>query len=304
VSGVPPADADISVAKFLPLGDFGFVGPGEVATYLITVANDGPLAAVNFTLSDQIPAGTTFESFNQTAGPVLNCTIPLQGATGPVTCSTASFADQASASFTLQVRANANATGTISNTATVSSTTPDADTADNTSTSDLTVSESIGADIRLTKSADPATAAPGSTITYTVTATNIGSEIAGNVVITDPIPAQTTFVSVAEPPGTFADCFPPITTNDVRCTVGGLTPTQSFTMTFVVRVNDNATGTIANVAQVTSSSTDPVATNNLAAADTTVSGAGAAANIPLLDPRALLLLAIGLGVVAVTTIKT
>ncbi len=304
VSEVPPTDADVSVSKALPVGELAFVGPNEIATYVITVRNDGPLAAVNFTLSDTIPSGTTFDSFAQNSGPAFTCTLPpAPGATGTANCSIASFADQAMATFTLTVRANANATGTITNTATVSSSTPDPNTADNSSSTAMTVTESTGADLRLTKTADPTTASPGTNITYNVTVTNIGSEFASGITIIDPIPANTTFVSVVEPPGTAADCFPPVTTNDVRCTVGGLLPTQSFTMTFVVRVNDNATGTITNTAQVTSNSTDPVVLNNTAAAATTI-GNATAGDIPLLDPRALILLAIALAIGGAFALKS
>jgi uncharacterized repeat protein (TIGR01451 family)/fimbrial isopeptide formation D2 family protein len=52
------------------------------------------------------------------------------------------------------------------------------------------------ADISVTKSQpSPATVNPGGTITYTVTVTNNGPAIATNVVVTDTLPAGSTFVS-------------------------------------------------------------------------------------------------------------
>ena len=47
----------------------------------------------------------------------------------------------------------------------------------------------------------PTQAEPGDTLTYTVTATNTGSGELGNVKVTDPLPANTTFVSVSASAG-------------------------------------------------------------------------------------------------------
>lgn len=289
VSPVAPTTAEISVTK----QSDGFVGRSEVEIFTIEVRNLGPLAAQNLALTDVIPSQMTFESIAAPAG--FTCSTPAQGANGTITCSNPSFADQAVATFTLSLRANNSAAPgtTFSNTATVSSSTPDPDTANNSSSRMVTITESTGADLRLTKTSDPASVNRGQIITYNVTATNIGSEGASFVSITDPIPAGTTFVSVVEPPGTGFNCFEPHFANQfVMCTIPGLGPTGSFTMTFSVRVNDDAAGPIANTATVSSNTTDPVPANNTSSVLTAVSGPAVAAAIPLLDMRALVLLAL------------
>jgi uncharacterized repeat protein (TIGR01451 family) len=77
---------------------------------------------------------------------------------------------------------------TVTNTATVA----DADD----STSDMATAETdvtATSDLRLTKDDSDATATPGGVVTYTLTATNLGSQDATGVVLTDTIPGNTAF---------------------------------------------------------------------------------------------------------------
>lgn len=55
----------------------------------------------------------------------------------------------------------------------------------------------VGGELRLQKSVDKATAYPGETLTYTIVAENIGTGDLKKVIVADPIPAYTTFVSVS-----------------------------------------------------------------------------------------------------------
>jgi len=55
----------------------------------------------------------------------------------------------------------------------------------------------VGGDLRLEKQVDKTQAAPGETLTYTVTASNIGTADLKQVIITDPLPSYTSFVSVS-----------------------------------------------------------------------------------------------------------
>lgn len=132
-AGVSPAQAideptDVSVSK--TASPVGPVLGGDQITYTITVTN---LSPENFTreitLTDAIPAGTTFVSLTGTFpyswGEILQpnppCTTPAQGGTGTVTCvgllEAARFLDY-EATFTLVVQVDANAQGPITNTAT------------------------------------------------------------------------------------------------------------------------------------------------------------------------------------------
>nr|WP_243092415.1 hypothetical protein [Thermus hydrothermalis] len=55
----------------------------------------------------------------------------------------------------------------------------------------------VGGELRLNKSVDKADAVPGETLTYTIRAENIGTGNLKKVIISDPIPAYTTFQSVS-----------------------------------------------------------------------------------------------------------
>jgi uncharacterized repeat protein (TIGR01451 family) len=128
VTGVPTTD--VSVTK---TGDQDPVAAGDLLTYTIVVSNNGPSAAANVTLSDAIPADTTFVSFTAPAG--WTTTTPAPGGTGVVTATTPTLAAGASATFTLVVEVDSGASGTtISNSATVTTTTGDTVAANNVDT--------------------------------------------------------------------------------------------------------------------------------------------------------------------------
>ncbi len=115
------------------------VAVGGNITYTLTVRNDGPQAAASITLSDAIPASTTFVSVAPAAG--WSCPPLPVGGTGTQACTIASLAPLTSASFTLVVKVNpATPSGTvITNTATESSATTDPNTANNTASTTTVV---------------------------------------------------------------------------------------------------------------------------------------------------------------------
>lgn len=116
---VVPLSADLSITKTTPPGHT-FVGSN--VTYTITVANGGPDAAGLVTVTDTIPAGSTFVSATASQG-------TCSQAAGVVTCNLGSLASGASATITLV--ATMTAGGSNTNTATVTSSTIDPDTANN-----------------------------------------------------------------------------------------------------------------------------------------------------------------------------
>jgi uncharacterized repeat protein (TIGR01451 family) len=90
---------------------------GNTITYTITVTNLGPDTAGNVTLTDLLPPGTTFVSFNGPAG----WTLTNPSGSNPATATIATLAPGTSATFTLVVQVNpGTASGTIiTDTATV-----------------------------------------------------------------------------------------------------------------------------------------------------------------------------------------
>ncbi len=111
---------------------------GNDLAYTVTVNNAGPSNAASASLSDTLPAGTTFVSLSSPGG--WSCTTPAVGAGGTVSCGNASVAP-GSAVFTLVVKVGAAvASGTVlTNTATVSSATTDPNPGNDSATATTTV---------------------------------------------------------------------------------------------------------------------------------------------------------------------
>src|SRR5207245_9911066 len=66
----------------------------------------------------------------------------------------------------------------------------------------------LAADLSVTKTDSPDPASAGGNLTYTLTVTNGGASDAISVTLTDPLPANTTFVSLTAPAG-WAATVPP-----------------------------------------------------------------------------------------------
>lgn len=111
---------------------------GNDLAYTVTVNNAGPSNAASASLSDTLPAGTTFVSLSSPGG--WSCTTPAVGAGGTVSCGNASVAP-GSAVFTLVVKVGAAvASGTVlTDTATVSSATTDPNPGNDSATATTTV---------------------------------------------------------------------------------------------------------------------------------------------------------------------
>jgi uncharacterized repeat protein (TIGR01451 family) len=95
---------------------------GGDSTFTLTLTNAGPADAQAVTLTDAVPAGTTFVSATQTSGPTFNLTTPQVGGTGTVTANNGTLT--ASQVATFQVVFQAGATMPIVNTAVAATSTP------------------------------------------------------------------------------------------------------------------------------------------------------------------------------------
>ena len=123
--------ADLSVSKSASPNP---VTVGSNITYTIIVANSGPDTANTVTVTDNLPASTTFVSCNSTGGGVCGGTGNNRTITFPA------MGSGTSATITLVTMVNCGvANGTnISNTATVSSLTPDSNSGNNSSMASVT----------------------------------------------------------------------------------------------------------------------------------------------------------------------
>lgn len=208
------------------------VKPGEELTYTITVTNTGTKDAQNVVITDSIPKGTTYKqnSASDDISPVdgkLTWTVNVD------------HGQSVTKLFTVIV--NKDVTGKIRNIASVQ----DPEKEDPTSTDPV---ETDTINLKVEKSANPDSIAPGGQINYTLTVTNTGSVDAEGVVLTDSIPRGTTFVSAdddIQPAG-----------NVLTWNLGTVTPNTPVTKHFVVSVDPQTRGTITNTAIVTSDGED------------------------------------------------
>lgn len=239
---------------------------GGNISYTLTLSNAGPSAAAVVTLTDALPAGTTFVSATQTSGPSFSLTTPAVGATGTVTATAGALGSGAVATFTIVVSVDPALPGgtVLSNTATVTSSTPDPNDGDNAATQTTTVTGAPDLVVTKTDTADPVTA--GDTLTYVVTLENAGASASQNVALSDAIPANTTFVSFTQTSGpTFTITTPAAGGGGtVTATVPSFAAGAAASFSLVVDV-DAATAagtTITNTANVSSDTGDANAAND------------------------------------------
>ena len=178
---------DMSITK---TGSPDPVAAGGDLTYTITVTNNGPSDANNVTVTDALPAGTTFGSTASSTG---SC-----AGTATVTCTIASIPNGASATITLVVHVDPTTPpGTvISNTASVSSpaevtaATADPNPGNNSATATTTVAAAAEVPGSPTEPGSPAT--PGSPAGPVTAGVGAGST-AGAAAAAIPVVANPTF---------------------------------------------------------------------------------------------------------------
>ena len=124
------------------------------------------------------------------------------------------------------------------------------------------------ADMVVFKSGDEAVALGGQ-ITYSISVFNAGPDDAVNVVLTDVLPANTSFVDASTTTGSVSFDGTTLTVN-----VGTLPFDSTATATLIVQVNQNTPRgtTISNTVDGTSDTSDPDTSNNSATAFTVVTG--------------------------------
>lgn len=244
LTAVASSSADLAVTTSGPTA----VGALQSATYSVSVANAGPDPAATNTLNVTVTNGTLLTA-NAPAGG-WNCgTLTAASAI----CTLASIPNGGSAPLTLTVQAPAS--GTITVNASVSSNTPDPSTPNNSESASTLVSQN--ADLSISKSG-PTSANTNTNATYSILVQNLGPAAAMNVVVNDPAPSGTTFVSAAGP----CSSFP--------CTIPTLAAGSSASFSAVFHITAGS-GTITNTATVSSASTpDPVTSNNSSSISTSL----------------------------------
>jgi uncharacterized repeat protein (TIGR01451 family) len=249
------------------------VATGANITYTETVTNASAASAGGATLTQNTPAGTLFVSVAFPAGWACG-TKPAVGATGAIICTATGNFATGSVVFTVVVSVSPETVvgSTITNSVTVSETGTDPNLANNTATASVQVQ---GADLSMTQSASVIAIAPGGTITYTESVTNNGPNAATTAVLYQQTPPNTTFSSITAPVGWTCGTVPAVGgTGIILCTASAAmnsgTTTGAFTFVVTVNAGTAAGTTIINSADVTSQTTDPVASNNATTTDVPV----------------------------------
>ncbi|HKV11301.1 MAG TPA: DUF11 domain-containing protein, partial [Thermoanaerobaculia bacterium] len=261
------AQADLSITK---TDGVTSATPGGSVTYTITASNAGPSDASGSTVADTFPASLT-------------CTWTCVGAGGG-TCTasgsgnisdTVNLPAGGSVTYTASCTISGSATGTLSNTATVAA--PGSVTDPNPANNSATDNDALGAqaDLSITKTDGVASATPGGSVTYTITASNAGPSGATGATVADtfPAPLTCTWTCAGAGGGTCTAAGSGNISDTVNLPAGG-----SVTYTASCTISGSATGTLSNTATVAApgSVTDPNPANNSATDNDTLTAVAGA----------------------------
>ncbi len=252
----PGTSADLSIQK----QSIGLLIAGTRGTYRLILDNAGPSDAAAVSITDTLPAGLSYAGSHDVVGAwtcsavaqVVTCTLA-----GPLAADPAQ-AVAGDAIVTIDVDVASSVTGAVINTASVSSTTRDPNLGNNSDTDTSTFTAE--ADLVIVKShAAPATA--GSQFHWTLAVRNAGpSDSPGDIVVTDGLPAGTTFVSATGAGWTCDELAGQLTCTRTATLAAGA---SAGDIDLVVLIDPSAApATMINTAGVDGPLTDPDPGNN------------------------------------------
>lgn len=264
-----PAPADLEISK---TGSPSTVTSGNTLTYTILVTNNGPGFSLGVNVTDPLPVGTTFISCTASQG---SCSGPAAGSNGTVTANFGTIGAPGFATLSIAVNVTAPGGVTLTNTAVVTSSTPDTDISNNQASTSTTVGVVPLADLSITKADLTDPVGVGGNISYTITVNNGGPAAAANVVVNDPLPTGTTFVSCTPSVGVTCTGPPSGSSGTVTANFGTLASAGSGTINLVVNVTAGAGSLVSNTATVSSPTADSNLSNNSATETTSITTAAA-----------------------------
>jgi uncharacterized repeat protein (TIGR01451 family) len=254
---VRPKSADLSLTSTL---DNSTPNVGDNVKLTLTLANAGPDGATGTVVSAPLPTGLTFGSSK-----------PSQGTYSSDTGRWDVDAVASGTSATLEIVARVDSSPAKTATAELiavneadSDSTPNNHLAsEDDQTSGKLTPQVVDLSVSKVDVPDPVLA--GQQVTYTLTVTNAGPATASDVVLTDTLPADVTFVSVTPSQGSAekkAD-------GSVVAALGTLARGSSATVKIVVTVKAGFEGDLANRAEVTARQFDSNTSSNVATTTTT-----------------------------------
>ncbi|MGB2712621.1 MAG: HYR domain-containing protein, partial [Vicinamibacterales bacterium] len=228
---------------------------GEDIGYAFVVTNNGPAPVFNVRLIDQLPEGVVVRDAMMSGSHVPTQQCPRDSHI--VVCNVSGMPE--GSSFTVAIIVTATSPGTLVNRATVESNEHDGNSANNAVESRTVVTRPV-ADLALAMTASPNPVQLSGTVTYTFDVTNLGPSTAPEVVLTDGLSGQESFVSATATAGSCTGTW------EIACNLGSLSSGQRVTVTIrttAIRIPDMAR-TFDNFAVVTTSALDPNPANNSA----------------------------------------
>jgi len=256
--------ADVSIAKVLSPNP---ARAGATVTATLTVTNRGPDVATGVTVTDPIPAGWTNVSV---VSPSSGCAI----AGAVMTCNLGSLTNGQVMVISLTGSTPSSSTATsLTNVATVTTTAIDPVPSNNVASSTIALNQQ--ADLSITKQAVPASAVPGSPVTWIITAKNLGPSDARNVRVVDTLntagQATLSGATIDAPLLRLSGTCPPPTGPTVSCDLTSLAAGATATMTVTGQLAANlAQGTsVGDTAKISADTPDPNLANNTATATLT-----------------------------------
>jgi uncharacterized repeat protein (TIGR01451 family) len=260
-ASIVPQQADLQLTKMV---SNAAPNVGDTITFTVTLADNGPSAATNVQVSDLLPAGLALISAAPSQGTYAT-------ATGIWTVGTVTTA----APQTLTILARVNSPSAQTNTATISAADQFDPDPGNNSASALETPQQ--AEVAVTKSVSNATPNVGDTVTFTVTAADLGPDAATNATVQDLLPAGLALVSFNPSQGTY-------TPATGVWNVGTLSASAAQTLVLTARVVSPTPAT--NTAAVSHSDQfDPITTNNSASATESPQQADVTITKTVSDPR-------------------
>ncbi len=259
------ASADLSITKVT--SNPTPVAGGAAFSYTLTVTNNGASDAQNVVVTDPLPQGANFISASSNDN-----SYSCSNSNGTVTCTKAVvIAPAVNAPPIIPPRTGSNtstilivaqyaanlASGVRTNTAIVTSGTQDPVPANNSASVQQNIV--VDAPLSITK-AGPASLCPGQIYTYHITVNNGGSSNALNATISDPLPANTTFLNqTGTGPFQHGCSHNGGTPGTVTCSAVDI-PSGLSTLDITVQLSPNApSGPLANTATITTAGTGTIA---------------------------------------------
>ena len=159
--------------------------------YTLAFSNTGQTKATGVEIVDTLPAGVSFVSSTLNGAAITPAQAGQQltftGVRSSTDATPGEVSGGASGSLVIQATVDASATGALTNTASISST----QTGPNAASTTTNVQGGSGTpQLGVQLSADRTVAAPGDTVTYTVTLVNLGTATANNVQLSNPLPLR------------------------------------------------------------------------------------------------------------------